>query len=105
MRAKGEGSPKKKGDDYKITLPDTYPLPDGMEPGGKWDATVSLRMEEDGSVCVESVDGVPLKEGEKAEPEETEEVEEVEETETTETEGPQTMQDAVMAHKAGGGQF
>lgn len=60
--------------DYpKFTPPSTYTPPDDKQAGETFDATVQLRVEDDGRLCILTIDGVPLdeeKEGEETEGEE-----------------------------------
>lgn len=45
-----------------LTPPATYAPPDDKKPGEKFSATVELEPEEDGRLCILSIDGVPIEE-------------------------------------------
>lgn len=55
-------------DDYKFTPPSTYTPPDDKQAGETFDATVQLRVEDDGRLCILTIDGVPLDEGKEEAP-------------------------------------
>lgn len=82
---------------YKVKFkpPSTYTPPDDKQEGETFDATVKLRVEEDGRLCVLTLDGVPM-----TEEEDTEEVE-VEEK----TSEPQSMAEAAQMHRQAGYQL
>jgi hypothetical protein len=90
--------------DYpKINAPADFTPPDDKQVGDEWDATVRIRLEDGGKLCLLTMDGMPLKGG--AEQEETEEV--AEEAEVTEEApaAPQTLQEAVAMERQQTGRY
>lgn len=61
---------------YSIKMPEGYQPPDGTEPGQGFDATVRAHIDDDGMLCIDSVDGIPTHKGGDAGAEETESADE-----------------------------
>lgn len=83
-------APKKKaeGETYpKFMPPGGFTPPDDAQPGDTFQATADIRVEEDGRLCLLSIDGVPFVEKEE---------------ESEEPPAPPTMSDAVAAQRDGG---
>jgi hypothetical protein len=90
--------------DYpKINAPADFTPPDDKQVGDEWDATMRIRLEDGGKLCLLTMDGMPLKGGEQ----ETEEVTEEAEEEVTEEApaAPQTLQEAVAMERQQTGRY
>ena len=57
---------------YSIKMPEGYQPPDGTNPGQGFDATIRAHVDDDGMLCIDSVDGIPTHKGGDAGAEETE---------------------------------
>lgn len=55
---------------YSIDIPDGFEPPDGLEPGQPFDATVRVRMDENGKLCIDSINGIKTHAGGESPPEE-----------------------------------
>lgn len=71
----GGGQPESE-QGYSIKMPEGYQPPDGTEPGQGFDATVRAHVDDDGMLCIDSVDGIPTHKGGDAGAEETESADE-----------------------------
>lgn len=82
-----------------ITPPETFMFPDDKGPGDDFDLTAKVRIEPDGrTLCVETVDGVPLEEQDDTQEEAAEEPMPM-------PKKPATLADAVKMHRDGGYQM
>ncbi len=77
--------------EVKFKPPSTFVPPDDKQPGDTFEFTGTARIEEDGQLCLTSMDGVPLKE-----------VEADEEIVEEEAAAPPSLRDAVQAQGAAG---
>ncbi len=83
-----------------ITPPESYSPPDDKQPGDEFDATVRFKIEEDGKLCVQTIDGVPFEEKEEAE-----DAADADDTAEDTAKPAPSLKDAVAAHRMGGYQM
>lgn len=54
---------------YEIPAPDGFQPPDGTEPGRKFDVTMKVHMDQNGMICIDSIEGIST--GQEADDDET----------------------------------
>jgi len=72
-------------DNYQIQMPKGFQIPDGKEPGQKFDSVVKMHVMPNGMLCIDEIEGVPTY-GDKEEAEEPQEKEEEESPQVQDTE-------------------